>query len=137
MEYRALARYPFLKDATQFVKGHQLGLGDLVSHTVTTEARRRGKARVMTALSDLTVPSNPVTSEDEAVQEILSYPYARILVSCIGDEVLVRRYALAEAKAFNERLRKEDMETVVLMAGELEVEARDCGGRNGSWSTRT
>jgi DNA primase large subunit len=123
MEYRALARYPFLKDATQFVKEHELGLEDLLKHTITAEARRRGKARIMMAISDLTVPNNPVTSEDEAVQEILSYPYARILVSCIGDDVLVRRYALAEAKAFNERLRREDIETVVHLANELEVEA--------------
>jgi len=127
MEYRALARYPFLKEATSFVKDHQLGLGDLISHIITAEARRRGKDRVMTALSDLTVPSNPVATEDDAVQEILSYPYARILVSCIGDEVLVRRYALAEAKAFNERSRKEDMETVVMLANELDVEAARSG----------
>ncbi|MCG7840448.1 MAG: DNA primase large subunit PriL [Methanomassiliicoccales archaeon] len=123
MEFRALARYPFLKDATHFVKERELGLDDLLKHTTMAEARRRGKARVLSAISDLTVPNNPVTSEDEAVQEILSYPYARILVSCIGDDVLVRRYALAEAKTFNERLRKEDMEMVVFLAGELEVEA--------------
>jgi DNA primase large subunit len=123
MEYRALARYPFLREATEFVKEHQLGLGELVSSTVAAEARRRGKARVLSAISELTVPGNPVGSEEEAVQEILSYPYARLLVSCIGDEMLVRRYALAEAKAFNERLRKEDMGTVILMANELEVEA--------------
>jgi DNA primase large subunit len=123
MEYRALARYPFLREATLFVKEHQLGLDELVSDIATAEARRRGKERVMSALRELTVPNNPVGSEEEAVQEILSYPYARILVSCIGDEVLVRRYALAEAKAFNDRLRKEDMGTVVLLAKELEVEA--------------
>ena len=123
MEYRALARYPFLREATQFVKDHQLGLGELVSGPIAAEARRRGKARVMSALSELTVPNNPVGDEEEAMQEILSYPYARILVSCVGDEVLVRRYALAEAKAFNDRLRKEDMDTVVLLAKELEVEA--------------
>ena len=39
------------------------------------------------------------------------------------DDVLVRRYALAEAKAFNDRLRKEEMTTVVALALELEVEA--------------
>ena len=126
MEYRALARYPFLKEATQFVKERELGLEDLVKHITMAEARRRGRARVLSAISDLTVPNNPVTDEDIAVQEILSYPYARILVSCIGDEVLVRRYALAEAKAFNERLRKEDMDAVVLLALELEVEAAFC-----------
>jgi len=123
MEFRDLALYPFLREATQFVKERQLGLDDLIGHTMTAEARRRGKARVLTALSDLCVPNNPVTSEDEAVQEILSYPYARILVSCIGDEALVRRYALAEAKTFNERLKKEDLDTIVGLASELEVEA--------------
>jgi len=123
MEFRALALYPFLKESSQFVKERQLGLDDLLTHSIMAEARRRGKARVMEAISDLTVPNNPVTSEDVAVQEIMSYPYARILVSCIGDDVLVRRYALAEAKAFNDRLRKEDMETVAYLAKELGVEA--------------
>lgn len=128
MEYRELALYPFLKEATLFVKERRLGLDDLIGSITTAEARRRGKARVLTALSDLTVPSNPVTSEEEAVQEILSYPYARILVSCIGDEALVRRYALAEAKAFNERLRKEGLDTVVELAKELGVDASMEGG---------
>jgi len=127
MEYRDLARYPFLKEATQFVKERQLGLEDLVSSTFAAEARRRGKARVLTALSDLTVPNGPVTSEEEAAQEVLSYPYARLLVSCIGDEALVRRYALAEAKAFNERLRRDDMGTIIMLAGELGVEAALAG----------
>jgi DNA primase large subunit len=123
MEFRELALYPFLREATQFVKERQLGLDDLIGHTMTAEARRRGKSRVLTALSDLSVPNSPVTSKDEAVQEILSYPYARILVSCTGDEALVRRYALAEAKTFNERLKREDVATIIALAGELEVEA--------------
>ncbi|MHC1679627.1 MAG: DNA primase [Methanomassiliicoccales archaeon] len=123
MEFRDLALYPFLRDATLFVKERQLGLDDLIGHTITAEARRRGKSRVLTALSELAIPNSPVTSEDEAVQEILSYPYARILVSCIGDEALVRRYALAEAKTFNERLKKEDVATIIALAKELEVEA--------------
>jgi DNA primase large subunit len=123
MEFRTLALYPFLKESSQFVRERQLGLDDLLKGSMMAEARRRGKARVTEAMRDLTVPNAPVTSEDEAVQEIMSYPYARILVSCIGDDVLVRRYALAEAKVFNDRLRREEMTTVVALALELEVEA--------------
>ena len=46
-----------------------------------------------------------------------------IRVVIADDEALVRRYALAEAKTFNERLKREDVATIVALAGELEVEA--------------
>lgn len=123
MDFRTLALYPFLRSSTHFVKEREMGLKELMDSMGASEARRRGKDRVLSALSDLSVPNNPAGKEEDAVHEILSYPYARILVSCVGDEVLVRRYALAEAKTFNERLRKEDMDTVALLAEELGVEA--------------
>ncbi|MDD1773289.1 MAG: DNA primase large subunit PriL, partial [Methanomassiliicoccales archaeon] len=53
--------------------------------------------------------------------EVLSYPVARILVSCVGDGFLIRRYALAEAVTMNHRLQQESPEFIVSVADELGV----------------
>ena len=47
------------------------------------------------------------TPRSERLQEILSYAMARILVSCVADGFLIRRYAMAESKTMYERLQTE------------------------------
>ncbi len=64
----------------------------------------RGKDRIIEAIRDGKVRKQVIISSAQAETELLSYPFARILVSCIGDERLVRRYALSEAKAAYEKL---------------------------------
>ena len=46
-------------------------------------------------------------SEDALISRILSYPLARIIVSCIGDKRFMKRYALKEAELFRKLLIKE------------------------------
>ncbi|MFA5312551.1 MAG: DNA primase, partial [Methanomassiliicoccales archaeon] len=124
METRHLSRYPFLKAASELVRSNSVSLDDLLSHPAYEESRRRGKQRVLDALNDLKVGQAPASGDEGAnLLEVLSYPVARVLVSCVADEFLVRRYALAEAKTMNERLETEELDVVIEVAEDLDVSA--------------
>ena len=94
-----LCLYPFLSAASSYVEETGVTLADLIRAIVFERARVRGKERIIEAITDGEVKKPAIISTAHAEQELLSYPFARILVSCIRDDYLVRRYALAEAKA--------------------------------------
>ncbi len=118
-----LARFPFCEEATRFVRKKGIDLGELLTGIAYEGARERGRKRVIDALEEGEIKDHPLTEEFEYLQEILSYPIARMIVSCVADSFLTRRYALAEAVTMNRRLKGEDLETVVGMAERLKVEA--------------
>jgi DNA primase large subunit len=121
---RQLAKYPFLKEASELVRSSGVSIADVLTSSAFSEARRRGVARVSEALKEMRIPKNSAADESEILMEVLSYPLARMLVSCVNDEFLIRRYATAEAKNLSDRLGTEEMETLMLVAGELKVSAR-------------
>ncbi len=102
-----ISLYPFLAAASKYVKESGVTLDDLITAVVFERARLRGKERVREALKEGTVRKPVIMSTAQAEVELLSYPFARILVSCIGDERLVRRYALSEAKSAYEKLKED------------------------------
>jgi DNA primase large subunit len=63
-----------------------------------------------------------MASEVDASLELLSYPVARMIVSVVADPMLVNRYAIAEAKKADERLRGEDLPFIRKVAQELGLE---------------
>lgn len=121
METLHLAKYPFLRDASEHVKDRGVTLEDLLGHEAFRQARARGKARVVDALDDGVVHFRPMGSEEEILEEILSYPMARMYVSCVSDRFLTKRYALAEGVAMYERLEKEELDVVEDVAFQLGV----------------
>lgn len=52
------------------------------------------------------ITKHKALNEVNAKNELLSYPIARILVSCINDSYLIHRYAHAEAESANNVIRK-------------------------------
>lgn len=100
-----------------------IDLEELLTGIAYEGARERGRKRVIDALEEGEIRDYPMTEEFEYLQEILSYPVARMIVSCVADPFLTRRYALAEAVTMNRRLNGEELEGVVNMAGRLNVEA--------------
>lgn len=121
MEGLHLAKYPFLKDAAEHVKDQGVTLDDLLEHQAFRQARARGKARVIDALEDGIVRLRPMGTAEEQLEEVLSYPMARMFVSSVGDKFLTRRYALAEGVAMCERLEKERSDIVEEVAYQLGV----------------
>ncbi|WP_445474078.1 DNA primase regulatory subunit PriL [Methanococcoides methylutens] len=113
MENRDLALYPFVSEASEYVKGQGISVESLISSRAFESARTRGKMRVLQSLElDIEKPLPPNSERGKILTELLSYPFARIVVSCIDDSFLIRRYALAEAEAAYNLLTTEEAEFI-------------------------
>ncbi len=123
MEIKQLARYPFVKPASELIKQENISLEELITHQAFSAARQRGKRRIIDSVEKAQVLDAKLTSKEDMLQEILSYAMARILVSSVGDGFLIRRYALAEAKTIYDHLQTEPIDRVMEIAAELGVDA--------------
>lgn len=119
MDVVTLSRFPFLTRAAEYVAD----VGTSIDHILTSReyniTRSLAKSRVLQAIHgeieiDSTVP-------DIAV--LRSYPIARILVSCIDDSFLIRRYALAEAKYAYVNMKREDDEVLKEIGRDFNINA--------------
>jgi DNA primase large subunit len=95
------ARYPFFEAARAAVEDADADLVDLA--TEGDPAVERAVERVEASLTGGTV-GDPHRSTRT---ELLSYPVARVLVSLLDRQALVRRYAAAEARTAHERFEAE------------------------------
>jgi len=110
MSPEELALYPFLTEASEYVSELDFSLDALMTGLGFKEARRRGNERVTEAFTgEITKPT--FRNEEEAIAELLSYPFARILVSCLNEPAFTRRYALAEATAAHSLLKETIVKT--------------------------
>ncbi|HID20254.1 MAG TPA: DNA primase regulatory subunit PriL [Methanophagales archaeon] len=126
MEWNAvhICLYPFLSSASKYVEESGITLDDLVSSAVFERARLRGKERVIEAIKGRDIRKTTIITNAQAEMELLSYPFARILVSCIHDEHLIRRYALSEGKVAHEKLLADshtDADIIHEMAEEFSI----------------
>lgn len=126
-----LARYPFLPEAAEHVAKEGPALEDLLTDRVYAQARARGKARVKAALDDAALPTpplGPASPPRELLEELLSYVYARILVSALDDAYVVRRHALAEAVRVRDYLAREsDPRALAATASVVELAVEPAG----------
>ena len=100
-----LAKYPFLSEASEYVRDLGLSIEEL-SAPEFTPVLDRAEKRLEEALSKGRV-SGDVTNENA---EILSFPVSNLILSLVGEERARRRFALAEAKRAYELLRQEEPE---------------------------
>ena len=124
MDLRTLARYPFVKEASERVKAESIGLEDLLSSRAYERARTVGFDRALAALEQGAIQDRPMADEADALNELLSYPIARMIVSAAADTFLTRRYSIAEAKLAHARLLQDSQDNPGFlghMAGELGV----------------
>lgn len=122
MDSLRAAKYPFLRESSEFAEEHSEGIEMLLSDNRYKEARMRGLERVIGSLEKHTILEHSLPGDYERLMEILSYPYARILVSCMDDRLLTKRYALAEAEHMS-RLLSKDPDSIPLILEELEINA--------------
>lgn len=129
MDLITAARYPFLKDSAVLLKQTGVTLDQLVDGLAYESARLAGKERVFEALEEGQVGDHPMSTKVDATKELLSYPVARMIVSTVADPAFVRRYAIAEAKKGNERLKGENDQFLTDVASELGLNvAKENGG---------
>ena len=125
MDGRTAAMFPFLKGSSEFVSDHGVDLETVLTSDAYEDVRKRGLDRVLGAIRNHTIESVPLVGSDSdwlCLCEALSYPYARILVSCIDDRLLTKRYALAEAEHMNALLT--DVKSAIpTIFKELEINA--------------
>ncbi len=123
MDSGRAAKFPFLKDASEFAESNNVDLDALLASASFEPARKRGVQRVFDALDHSEVSYKPILSEYDRLMEVMSYPYARMLVSMVSDRFLTKRYALAEAVRMNRILAGEDRATLVTVSDDLGVES--------------
>ena len=112
MDTRMAARFPFLEIASQMAAENQVDIESLLSSDTFEEARKRGVERLEDTIRNSEVSYVPLMKEFDKLIEVMSYPYARMIVSCINDRFLTKRYALSEAVRMN-RLLGEEQQSVV------------------------
>ncbi len=121
-----LAKFPFAPEATEYLKARGLRLEALADEAYARIVERAAR-RIEEAIREGIVHALWKASDNEI--EILSYPVAVALVNAIGDDVLSRRYALAEAKRVYELLKAE-------LASKAREEILHIGSRAFGWSIR-
>ena len=96
--------YPFTQEAAEQVRKAGHSLESLLGKTAFKAVRGRAQERVAGAISG-TIAESATRSDAGKLFELLSYPLARLMVSCLNDPILLRRYALAEAKLASRRMQ--------------------------------
>lgn len=114
-----ISDYPFTQEAAEYVREKGYSLESLLEKISFKPVRSRAVERVQGAISGQ-IPEGHTSKDAELLAELLSYPLARVIVSCLGDQLLMRRYALAEAKLAYSRIRK-DPEGVLYLADDLGI----------------
>jgi DNA primase large subunit len=97
--------FPFLPEGRELPKKYEILPEDLLANRSFERARKRGWARVEASLkgeelADFTSSGR----EEDLLEEVLSYLYARILVSAVNDPYLTKKFCLSEAKMLERRL---------------------------------
>lgn len=108
-----VASYPFTLAASEHVRSLKYSIDDLLERRGFQPVRKRALERVLGAVLG-EIP--PAYASPEV--ELLSYPLSRIMVSCMEDDLLIRRYAMAEAKLFSSRMSA-DQADVLEVASDL------------------
>jgi DNA primase large subunit len=120
-----ISDYPFTQEATERVRSLGYSLESLLGKTSFKSVRSRAAERVQGAITG-SIPDKQANSEAEHLAELLSYPLARVMVSCLDDSILLRRYALAEAKLAFKRMQNEKLE-LILLANDLGLHPQGSG----------
>ncbi|MEW5760243.1 MAG: DNA primase large subunit PriL [Candidatus Thermoplasmatota archaeon] len=113
-----ISKYPFLEIASEYMKKNGPSLEELLNEPEYESARIWGKKRVFEAIEKDEI-SYKFESDVDGLRELLGYVVSRIIVSCVNDSYLTRRYALAEARRIRRHLKKE--EDIDEMANELNI----------------
>ncbi|MEA3255291.1 MAG: hypothetical protein U9Q22_05605 [Candidatus Altiarchaeota archaeon] len=103
-----LAKYPFLKEAKEYVSSLGLTLDEIRTHQVYSEGVELGRRRVQDALKG----EISLNQRDRLSQElcILSYAVARIIVNLTKNKAVISKYASVEAENIYGFLRDEKRE---------------------------
>jgi len=95
LDRRDLAKYPFLKEAQEWVAGRAGTLGQFLPSSYGKVAARNGARRVIGAITGEDPPFALRSMDPE--RDVFSYALARVLVSCSKERGLIDRLTRFEA----------------------------------------
>ncbi len=112
-----LARYPFLPQSSDFQRKlateNSISLDVLLDSERMEETRTRGRLRLVESISNKggvdAVSMRDIHTEEGRLLESFSYSYARLVVCASEQEVLISRWAQAEAERAERLLREDDV----------------------------
>ncbi|CAG0975151.1 hypothetical protein METP3_01739 [Methanosarcinales archaeon] len=112
MDIIDFANIPCTSGALEYLRTSDIGSNDLCTQAAFGSIRSTGKERVLEALKDGALKYRRF-NKLAAEKELLAYPIARIIVSCINNNYITKRYALAVAKSSYEHIK--DLKSAVLL----------------------
>ena len=114
-------RYPFSTEAKEIVSSMDAGAvdGRYLTAGLLRVNEAIGKSRIEFIRTDLT---------ELKYTYIMSYVYARMLISAAGDRYAIARYASAEANRAGEALSEDRADSVSKISGELGLNMSEKGG---------
>jgi DNA primase large subunit len=110
-----MAKYPFLKETTEYVKKLDLKIEDLANPEFAF-VLERAEERIEEAIL-YTLISKKLRNEEV---EILSFPVAIVLAVATENSFITKRYALAEAKQAYNDMKLESREKILAIAQNFE-----------------
>lgn len=122
MDVFDFACFPFISGAAKYVEALDFKLKELFTERAFENVRLRSKERILGAIGE-GIARNICPDRISAEKELLSYPVTRILVSCINDNYLMRRYALAEAKSAHERMKELNDDKIKELADDFNIDS--------------
>lgn len=109
-------RYPFSKEAREYVS--QLGA------RFDPSMLEMGRARLEQSLSRARMEYSGASIREVKQKSILSYVYARMLVSALGSKLALDRFVKAEARRAGEALQEESEQNVLKIGRELGIDLK-------------
>ncbi|MEM1563220.1 MAG: DNA primase large subunit PriL [Candidatus Bathyarchaeia archaeon] len=110
-----MAKYPFLREAVEYVKTLDLKIEDLAEPEFSG-ILKRAEERVEEAILYAIVTRKALNEEIE----ILSFPTAIMLAAATQNSFIKRRYALAEAKQAYNNMKNEPPEKILAIANNFQ-----------------
>jgi DNA primase large subunit len=104
MDIIDFANIPCTSGTLEYLRKSDIGLNDLCTQAAFGSIRSTGKERVLEALKDSAMKYRRF-NKLAAEKELLAYLIARIIVSCMNNNYLTKRYALSVAKSSYEHIK--------------------------------
>jgi DNA primase large subunit len=120
-----ISDYPFTQEAAEYVRSLGYSLEGLLEKPSFKTIRNRAEERVQGAISGQ-IPDKRANTYAEDLTELLSYPLSRVMVSCLDDPILMRRYALAESKLAFKRMQNEK-DGLIALGNDLGIHPQKAG----------
>ena len=120
-ELKTLSKYPFLNDAKTYVADNKLSVKEILDDTLYERARAIGIERIDNAFKTRDVGNRTLLTDSDCIMELISYPIARMIAVCIGDNYFKRRYALGEALHAYKNLLAEPTDFLLDISREFDI----------------